>query len=206
MARSGPDYNITVGFSTTRLKISGLIRWITGSSCSHTFIAFDDQTLKMRMVMQAESWGYELRPWNRWQRGNVLVAEFRPAGPRLDEALRALARRLGTKFDYRSFLIIGIKSIFASWYRNRFSLSPERDPWKLTCSEAVVRFLKHGRYAAVAGLDPETTSPGELLRAIIQNPKEFKAVYVNTRYLMYDRMVRRAPHQYAVVDRKKKER
>lgn len=205
MARSGPDYNITIGFSTTKLRISGLIRWITGSSCSHTFIAFDDQSLKMRMVMQAESWGYELRPWNRWQRSNILVAEFKPVGPKLDDALCKLARRLGTKFDYRSFLIIGIKSIFTSWYKNRFSLSPSRDPWKLTCSEAVVRFLKYGHYATASGLDPETTGPGELLREIIQNRKEFRAVYVNNHYLMFDREVRRAPSRYAVGEKKRRD-
>ena len=198
MAAIERDFNITIGFSTTKLFVSRFIRRITGSSCSHAFIAFNDASLKMRMVMQAESWGYELRPWNRWQRGNILVAEFRPTGPKLDDALRKLARRLGTKFDYRSFVIIGIKSIFTSWYRNRFSLSPERDPWKLTCSEAVIRFLNFGRYRTVRDLDPETTSPGELLRALLMNRKEFKPVYTNTHYLLYDRVMRSTPSRYAV--------
>ena len=35
----------------------------------------------MRMVMQAEAWGYDLQPWRRWYKENILVAEFTPSGP-----------------------------------------------------------------------------------------------------------------------------
>ena len=86
MAQTKSSSSITIGFSTTRLLSSRIIRWITQSSCSHAFIAFDDRSLEMRMVMQAEPWGYELRPWDRWIRDNTLVAEFRPV------ALRTLSK------------------------------------------------------------------------------------------------------------------
>ncbi|OHD65718.1 MAG: hypothetical protein A2176_13875 [Spirochaetes bacterium RBG_13_51_14] len=190
------DYNISIGFSTTRLFISRIIRWATRSSCSHAFIAFDDAALKMRMVMQAEAWGYELRPWKRWIRHNTLVAEFRPVGPRLDEALRETATRLGTKFDYWSAFIIGIKSLFQSWSRNRYSLNLNQSPWKLTCSEAVVRFLMHGGYTAVKRLDPETTSPGSLLRAVLASKKEFEALFLKLTYLRFDRSLTIEPKIY----------
>ncbi len=179
--------NITIGFSTTRLLSSRIIRWATRSSCSHTFIAFDDKFLGMRMVMQAESWGFELRPWDRWIRHNTLVAEFRPVGPSLNDALRKLSRNLGTKFDYRSAFIIGLKSLVQSWSRNRFTLNLNQSPWKLTCSEAVVRFLKHGGYASVKKSDPETTSPGLLLKAVLASRAEFKTMYLKIRYLSFDR-------------------
>lgn len=184
------NYNITIGFSTTRLLSSRIIRWATGSSCSHAFIAFDDSSLKMRMVMQAESWGFELRPWDRWIRHNTLVAEFRPIGPPLEGALQQLSRRLGTKFDYRSALIIGLKSLVQSWSRNRYTLNLNQSPWKLTCSEAVVRLLKLGGYPSMKRRDPETTSPGALLKIIMDSSGEFKAKYLKIRYLRFDRTLR----------------
>jgi len=187
MAPVKNNCNITIGFSTTRLLSSRIIRWATRSSCSHAFIAFDDRSLNMRMVMQAESWGFELRPWDRWIRHNTLVAEFRPAGPSLEGALKVIARRLGTKFDYRSAFIIGLKSLVQSWSRNRYTLNLNHSPWKLTCSEAVVRFLKHGGYAAVKKSDPETMSPGELLKAVLTDRSQFKANYLKIRYLAFDR-------------------
>lgn len=196
MAPSRNNYNISIGFSTTRLLMSRIIRWATRSSCSHAFIAFDDRALNMRMVMQAESWGYELRPWDRWIRHNTLVAEFRPIGPSLDDALREIAKRLGTKFDYRSAFIIGLKSLAQSWSRNRYTLNLNQSPWKLTCSEAVVRFLKHGGYDSVRQSDPETTSPGSLLKTVLSRRDEFTARYLKNRYLAYDRSLQINPKDY----------
>lgn len=196
MALVKNNSNITIGFSTTRLLSSRIIRWATRSSCSHSFIAFDDRALDMRMVMQAESWGYELRPWDRWIRHNTLVAEFRPIGPHLEDALREISRRLGTKFDYWSAFIIGLKSLFQSWSRNRYTLNLNQSPWKLTCSEAVVRFLKHGKYVAVKKSDPETTSPGSLLKIILAARGEFDARYLKIRYLKFDRTLRINPKEY----------
>jgi hypothetical protein len=189
-------HDITVGFSTTRQFSSRFIRWITASSCSHAFIAFNDSALKLRMVMQAQSWGYELRPWNRWLRENILVAEFRPVAGPLDSALSDMAARLGTKFNYKSAIMIGIKSLLSSWYRNRFTLNINRSPWKLTCSESVVRFLQFGGYRTAADLDPETTSPGLLLRKIMRSRDEFNPIAVNARYVLYDRSIRRSPEIY----------
>jgi hypothetical protein len=196
MAPVKNNSNITIGFSTTRLLSSRIVRWATRSSCSHAFIAFDDRALNMRMVMQAESWGYELRPWDRWIRHNTLVAEFRPIGHPLDDALREISRRLGTKFDYRSAFIIGLKSLFQSWYRNRYTLNLNQSPWKLTCSEAVVRFLRHGKYAMVKNRNPETTSPGSLLKMVLAARGEFETKYLKMRYLKFDRELQVNPKEY----------
>jgi hypothetical protein len=192
--------HISIGFSTTRQFSSRFIRWITASSCSHAFIAFDDSALGLRMVMQAQPWGFELRPWNRWLRENILVAEFRPVGPSLDRALTAIAERLGTKFNYRSAIIIGVKSLLSSWHRNRFTLNINRSPWKLTCSESVVRFLVAADYRAASGLDPETTSPGQLLRIILRSAGEFRPLTINAQYVLFDRSIRRSPGSYEHAD------
>ncbi|MBN2159865.1 MAG: hypothetical protein JW807_10750 [Spirochaetes bacterium] len=196
MSTTSDGYNITVGFSTTNKFTSAFIRWLTRSSCSHSFIAFNDSALGMRMVMQAEAWGFEIRPWKRWNRENILVAEFRPKSGPLEASLRNISKRLGTKYNYRSAIVIGIKSLLSLWYKNRFTLNINHSPWKLTCSEAVVRFLKKGNYKTVAELNPETTSPGRLLREIILHPEEFKKLDINARYVLFDKIIKQSPKLY----------
>jgi len=147
----------------------------------------------MRMVMQAQSWGFELRPWKRWIRENILVAEFRPSSHPTEKALQNIAHRLGTKFNYRSAIVIGIRSLIAKWYKNRFTLNINQSPWKLTCSEAVIRFLRNAKYETASRLDPETTSPGRLLREILKNKDEFKPVHLNKKYMAFDRALRKKP-------------
>lgn len=158
---------ITIGFSTTNKWTSRLIRWVLRSPCSHAWIAFDDAVLDARVVLQAETWGYELRPWNRWKQQNILVAEFTPTKKPLDASLRWIATFLGAQYDYRAAILSGLWRWWGRFFKSRFN-----DPKKLMCSEGVVRFLQHGNYTAVTGLDPEVTNPKHLLTRCFQNTQE----------------------------------
>jgi hypothetical protein len=164
--------NVTVGFSTTNKLISRCIRWFTRSPCSHAWIAFDDEVLGLRVVLQAESWGYELRPWDRWRKENILVAEFIPHGPPLDKSLKWIATFLGSRYDYRAAFFAGLWRWFGRFLRGKFN-----SPSKLMCSEGVVRFLQHARYEAVADLDPEITSPKRLLIRCLQRIHDFTMTF-----------------------------
>jgi hypothetical protein len=164
--------NVTVGFSTTSKFSSGVIRFLTKSPCSHAWFAFDDEILGMRMVMQAEWWGYELRPWKRWVRENLLVAEFEPADLDLGPAVKVMAQELGTRYDWGSAAWVGIKGWMRRWLHSGLSLRPSRTPHQLMCSEAVVRFLTHAGFKFAPGIDPELVSPGDLLRAL-SNSSQF---------------------------------
>lgn len=146
---------VTIGFSTTNKLLSRMIRFVTRSPCSHAWIAYWDETLQSRMVMQAEAWGFEVRPWIRWERQNTLVAEFQPGRP-LD--IVKLATLLGTRYDYRAAFLVGLARLFGRAVKGIY-----KDPVKLMCSEAVVRTLQWAHYRCAADLDPETTSPGALL-------------------------------------------
>lgn len=158
--------SVTVGFSTTSKWLSRLIRLFTKSRVSHAWIGYYDETLDKRMVMQAEAWGYEVRPWSRWMKQNRRVAEFIvPSPERARAALRGISAFLGVKYDYTAALWLAVKR----WW-GRFLKRPHHDPGKLMCSEAVVRFLQLGGYPVAADLDPETTSPGELLIRVEQDP------------------------------------
>lgn len=160
--------NVTIGFSTTNKVSSGIIRWLTQSPCSHAWFAFDDDTLGMRMVMQAEWWGYEIRPWPRWIKENKLIAEFEPTCDKLHmtKAVRAMARELGTRYDFGSAAWVGIKGWLRRWIQSGLTLRPSRTPHQLMCSEAVVRLLGHAGLLLPRGLDPELVSPGDLLSTL----------------------------------------
>lgn len=159
---------ITVGFSTTHRWTSKAIRWVTQSPCSHAWIAFDDAVLGTRVVLQAETWGYEIRPWSRWLNENILVAEFVPTGPPLDGSLKWIAKFLGVPYDYRASILSGLFRWWGRLLKGRFN-----DPKKLMCSEGVVRFLQHGNYEAVKDLDPEITNPKILLLRCFRHAAEF---------------------------------
>lgn len=154
------ELHITIGFSTTNRLISRLIRWVTRGKVSHAWIAFYDAALGTRLVMQAEAWGYEVRPWERWLTENNLIAQFRPVRD-LDRSLKWIAKSLGSEYDWKSAFFAGLWRWFGVWIRGRFN-----SPKKLMCAEAVLRFLQHGGVVAVSHLDPEVTPPIRILQAV----------------------------------------
>jgi hypothetical protein len=157
------DFSITVGFSTTNKFMSRVIRWATGGRVSHAWISFYDKCLGTRFVLQAETWGYELRTWSRWNAENILVAEFKPVGD-LSGAMLWSLKSLGLRYDWTSAFFAGIRRWLGRWVRGKFS-----SPGRLMCAEAVIRFLSHGGVGAVSSLDPETTSPARLLRVVSES-------------------------------------
>jgi len=163
------DLQITIGFSTTNKLMSRIIRWVTRGNVSHAWIAFYDHCLDTRLVMQAETWGYEVRPWERWQRENILIAEFKTQQD-MTISLRWIAPALGAKYDWTSAFFSGVKRWLGRWVKSHFN-----SPKKLMCAEAVIRFLQHSGSYAVSNLDPETTTPASLLRAV-NTSSEFQKV------------------------------
>lgn len=161
--------NITIGFSTTNKFMSRVIRWVTRGKVSHAWIAFHDKCLDMNFVMQAETWGYELRPRERWNGENILVAEYAPKKD-YNDSVTWMVKKLGVKYDWFSAFFSGTRK----WVR-RLVKGKLRSPRRLMCAEAVVRFLRHGGSITVSNLDVETTSPVELLRAI-NTSAEFEKV------------------------------
>lgn len=153
-----PTSKVWVGFSTTNLLVSRLIRWVTRSKCSHAWVSFYDTTLQQYMVMQAELHGYEVVPWKRWASKNKLVAAYTPVeAVDLMPDVRFIGQYLGVDYDLRSAVWSGLKR----WVRRRWR-RPTTSPGSLMCSEAVCRLLQNGSFACVAGLNPELVSPQEL--------------------------------------------
>jgi hypothetical protein len=163
-----PGLDVTAGFSTTDRWLSRIIRFITRGRVSHAWVAFHDVTLDVRMVLQAEWWGFELRPWARWTRENILVAEFQLLVPP-EMQLRAIRRmrdHLGEKYDKVGALWAGISGWLKRWWNARLTLRPRRTPHKLMCAEAQLICLKASGIEVVADCYEETIDPETLLERL----------------------------------------
>lgn len=166
--------NITIGFSTTNKWQSRLIRHILNSPCSHAWIAYDSHDFGFRRVLQAEWYGFEDIPWEKWKSKNILVAEFYPTGHDLWPAVQWLARHLGSDYDYKAAALLRFKRFFSTFIKRPFS-----DPDKLMCSEAVCRALARSGYESFLFLDPEAVDPKECLLTCLKDSKNFTSKWIS---------------------------
>lgn len=161
---------VFVGFSTPRRwnPLSALIRVMTRSRTSHAWLLVEDPAFRLRLVLEAHSSGFRLVSFTRFVKDNVVVALVEPAQP-LDGALPEAGEWLGDSFD-----VIGLFGIFltlvARWFRQRPWRNPFPTPSALFCSEAVIRTLRAARYPGSDALDPESTTPAELLAFLERDP------------------------------------
>jgi hypothetical protein len=161
------DKQFIVGFSTTNKIMSRIIRYLIGGGVSHAWVSFYDETLGIRLVLQAELHGLELRPWSRWLRENKLVAAFEPnrVKANLMYALRSRANGVGMAYDWWGAFKMGIQSWFRRWFKTSL-FQPWRTPLKVCCSEEVVEILQAASVASMAGCNPDGIDPKTLLDTI----------------------------------------
>ena len=167
--------DITVGFSTTNKFLSRVIRFFTVGSVSHSWIAHNSEDYRQRMVLQAEAWSFETRPWKRWLRENKWIAEYKYSGLYQIPSLQNTAKSLGLKYDWENGILAGLLAWFRRWWGMKFSVRLRNTPGRVWCAEAVVRFLKEAGCDCVKNLDPETVVPSELYDIVRTSP-EFIAV------------------------------
>ena len=149
-----------IGFSTTRAPLSRLIRAMTRSPVSHTFLVYRDVDFDREMVMEAVGAGFRIVPLDRFRKRNHVVRIFTPRHS-IDEGLKAAVDWLGESYDARGllgmFLLLLARSLKLR-IRRRNVLARGRS---LFCSEAVARACRASRYPGFE-LNPETTSPHDL--------------------------------------------
>jgi hypothetical protein len=161
---------VFIGFSTPRLwnPLSALIRAMTSSRVSHTFLLVEDPLFQLRLVLEAHSAGFRLVSFTRFVRENKVVALVEPSHP-VERGLPAAGAWLGEKFD-----VLGLVGIFLTLVVRYFRQRPWRNPFPtpsaLFCSEAVVKTLKRAGYPGSEALEDETTTPAELLAFLEADP------------------------------------
>jgi hypothetical protein len=128
---------VHLGFSTTVGWLSRMIRRITGSPVSHSFVVYHSAAFGRDMVLEASGQGFRVMAWRRFDKENKLVAVYRINMPDsiLHPALGKLADRLGDAYDTLS--LFGY--LLRKWFR--LKRVPFDSRKKLICSEAVALFL-----------------------------------------------------------------
>jgi hypothetical protein len=161
---------VFVGFSTPRHwnPLSALIRAMTHSRTSHAWLLVEDPAFRLRLVLEAHSSGFRLVSFTRFVKDNVVVALVEPSHP-VDPGLPDAGEWLGESFD-----VLGLFGIFVTLVGRWFRQGPWRNPFPtasaLFCSEAVIRTLRAAGYPGATALEPESTTPAELLAFFERDP------------------------------------
>jgi len=149
-----------IGFSTTPNLSSWLLRKLTGSSCSHTFLFYVDQDWDIAMVMEAHETGYRLVPFARFEQENTVVRLVNPEVP-IEDGVRWSALHLGSAYGYSKLFgmaLVLLGRIFRKRWKN-----PGQDSHSMFCSEMTVRILQQSGYPGAERLVATETTPQDLL-------------------------------------------
>jgi hypothetical protein len=161
------DFEVHLGFSTTRGLLSRLIRWGTSARASHCFLVYPSDVFGCEMVLEATGAGFRVLSWKRFDRGNRLIAVYRlKLSPDcLRGGMTLLAPRLGDAYD--SWSLVGY--LLRSWFSLR--RVPFNSRTKLVCSEAVALYLRH---CGVDVGDVRVVTPRDLLDLAHARPDVFE--------------------------------
>jgi hypothetical protein len=174
------DMKITFLFTTNpKSWLSAIIRWFTKSKTSHVAIMWESPSFGCRLALTADDNGFVFVPESRHIKGQTKIAEFRPIGPLLDEAFKAMVvKYLDTPYDFGAMVATGIKDrlkliwkLFGRWIKRL----PSSD--KMMCSESVLRLLQSADYKSVNHFLPELTDAEQTLQAMKTNPEEFECLF-----------------------------
>jgi hypothetical protein len=154
---------IYVGFSTSSAWYSRVIRAATGAKCSHVFLITD--VLGVRLVLEEGTFGYSTRTLdNMIASGSNVVQILTPLVP-LDLAVKHSFDWLGQRYDYVGLLGMAWVMIMRAM-RHRVS-NPLASPHAAFCSEEVTNVLRFAKHPNVDQLDPPSTDPEDLRRALV---------------------------------------
>jgi len=146
-----------VGFSTTNKIISRIIRWVTHSEVSHTFLAY--QAFNRIWVLEAGFLGVSIVPLDKFKAKNniVLMVPVRELSP---DDLGAAMDQLGTAYDFGG-LLGAIFPVIGHWFKRKWK-NPWNNPKAMFCSELVVYSLQSAKFPGTEALVPADTSPQDL--------------------------------------------
>lgn len=154
---------IQVGFSTHRNSLlSWLIRKLTRSEASHAWILLDETYFGTQMVLESVGiGGFRLVTYDLFKKQKNRVIALVDPGVDLEPGVHEAAQWLGTSYDHLGFFGAGI-AVLGRWIYRRWH-NPFRSASSQFCSEAVVRILQTSHCPGADSLDPETTTPQDLL-------------------------------------------
>jgi len=149
-----------VGFSTTTMLLSRIIRWFTNSAVSHAWILYFDESFGCDCVFEFDIGGGQVHTYESFQKKNKIVHVWTPKHP-IEAGFAKAAPLLDCGYDYLGLLgMIWVQ--LGAWLKRKWHnpwVSPSRD----FCSEGVVRVCQWSGYPGMEDWDPTITTPEKLL-------------------------------------------
>lgn len=158
-----------IGFSTTNGIISRLIKWLTRSKASHSYIYF--KMAGEAMVLHATAHGVNMDYYPKFKNKNKIIAEYKVnlVEEKEQDALSYAFKKVDQPYDYLAivgFLWVLILKSFGKKAKNPF---PNRSAY--FCSEIAIEALKAADFPGADALDRELTSPEDIME-FLDNHKD----------------------------------
>ncbi len=169
---------VFVGFSTTDVFLSALIRKATGAQYSHAWLCHGSALWGGAWITQADyptvhSWTFEKAIFG-WSK--LMVYEVSPAFYADVRAAMLTSRRdFEEKFDIRGLLFMGIVTLVKKWTHRRIG-NWLAHPDELFCSEFVEEVLKATGQVPFRFWKPPESSPKQVYEACEKERPRFQKV------------------------------
>lgn len=153
-------------FTTSSHWLSKTVRWMTNSETSHVCLGTEifGEPVLLHSAIDGETGqnGVQITPRSKWLEDNELVAEYNILPEIGEERMRPMIRLLCEKYD-KMGLIGYIVVIVAKWLGKKIQ-NPLAHARALVCARYVLKLDPEARAIPEwAGLDPEKTTPHDLL-------------------------------------------
>jgi hypothetical protein len=152
---------IQIGFSTSNAWYSRMIRWVTKSKCSHTFLICD--FYGRRVVLEEGPFGYFPSRLFSAVPSDELVGVFTPRASQeaLAKAVHDSIQDIGQAYGY--LVLIGMAVVYLGRWLGKKWRNPLASGRSNICSERNCKILKDAEEPGVENMDPSATSPEDLL-------------------------------------------
>ena len=152
-------------FTTSAHWLSRVIRWMTASEVSHVAIGTEifGEPVLIHSALDGETGrnGCQITPRDRWLADNTLVAEYTVI-PDVSANMGSLIKLLCERYDKMG--LIGYVVVIVAKYLGKKMMNPLSHPSKYVCSRYALKLDPEARAIPEwAGLDPEKTTPHDLL-------------------------------------------
>jgi hypothetical protein len=150
-----------IGFSSTDMIFSRIIKWVTRSKASHSYVLILVEG--ELVVIHSNQHGVNCDYYERFKRTKQIVAEYQLLISEDKEQLAAATalKLLDKPYDFLSvfgFAWVLINRFFGRKVKNPF---PNRSAYQ--CSEFVLEVLKSAGLEGIENLDRELVSPEDLI-------------------------------------------
>lgn len=160
---------MTIVFSTSSGWLSTIIKWFTKSRTSHSMIGIEIHGIPA--LIHATMGGVQITPRKKWFKDSILIAEYRILKD-LEDGFKHAFSHLGDHYDYVGLLGY-IPVMIGRWFGRKVK-NPFASASAVVCSEFVLHLDHDHVIGTWKGLDPERTSPQDLLDICRADPANFE--------------------------------